>query len=156
MVEIDYRDGNTNIKGILLGKYQRQHEELRPYQKRCLWKTKTVYKTETILTSFYIIFVPWKHKEKQIIEIDERNIVTPQAIKLDKSWIKAEEFTSETLDGSVYPLSMKVNDFIGYKFIYDNNSFIINLLLHEEWDNLTVLYKNMPELLDVQLDNKEE
>lgn len=155
MVEIEFNNG-TKIKCILLGKYQRQHKELQSYQKRCLWKNSSVYITKTIDTYFYIILIPWKHREKQIVEINERNIVNSQSIKLDESWIKVDEFISETLDGSIYPLSMKVNDFVGYKFIYENNSFIINLSLHDECDNLSVLYRNMPELLDVNLENKEE
>ena len=46
---------------------------------------------------------------------------------------------------------MEVNKFRGYKFIYDYNSFIINMVLYETHKNLEVLYKYLPELLDIDL-----
>lgn len=55
-----------------------------------------------------------------------------------------------------YLLSLEAKDFIGYKFMYENNSFIANLCLHEFEDCLRILYKNMPEVLDIDFGNIEE
>ena len=40
--------------------------------------------------------------------------------------------------------------------MYDYNHFINNMDVHEFIYNLEVLYKNMPELATLDLDNKEE
>ncbi len=156
MVEIEFNDDGGIIKGILLGKYQRPHDEVYSYEKKFLWKTKTVYKHRTLNTPIYVVFIPWKHKLKELREIDEKFIVNPQSFYADKTWIKIEKFISKTYDGDIYPSSFEINDFIGYKFMYDNNSFIANLCLHNFADCLTVLYKNMPEVLNMDLCNTEE
>ena len=46
--------------------------------------------------------------------------------------------------------------FIGYPFIYEHNSFIASLALHEKQDCLSVLYQHLPNILEVRLDNQEE
>ena len=156
MVEIEFYDDGRIIKGILLGKYQRPHDEVYSYEKRFLWKTKTIYKHRTLNTPLYVIFVPWKHQLKELREVDEKRIVNPKSFHVDETWIKKDKFISETYDGYIFPLSFEINDFVGYKFMYDNNSFIAKLCLYELEDCLTILYKNMPELLDVDLCNIEE
>ena len=121
------------------------------------------YKNENNLVSIdkrkfkmYIVFIPWKHQLKELREVDEKYIINPQSFNADETWITKDKFTSETYDGYIYPSSLEVKDFVGYKFIYDNNSFIANLCLHEFEDCLTILYKNMPEVLDIELGNIEE
>lgn len=156
MVEIEFCDDGRMIKGILLGKYQRPHVEVYSYEKNFLWQTKTIYKRKTLNTPLYVIFIPWKHREKELVEVDEKYIVNPESVQRDEAWIKKDKFVSKTYDGDIYHAGMKVNDFTGYKFMYDNNSFMINLCLHETRDNLTILYKNMPELLNLDLCNKEK
>ena len=74
---------------------------------------------------------------------------------MDKTWIKKEIFVSEGLD-SGYPISFDVKDFAGYKFMCDNKRFITGLCLHDFDYCLTILYKNMPELLNADLNNVEE
>lgn len=156
MVEIEFYDGDRVIKGILLGKYQRPHDEVYSYEKKFLWKTKTIYAHRTTNTPLYAVFIPWKHQLKEIREVDEKYIVNLQSLNVDDAWIKKDKFISETYDGFIYPLSLEINNFAGYKFMYDNNSFIANLCLYEFEDCLTILYKNMPEVLDFDLGNKEE
>ena len=93
---------------------------------------------------------------KELREVDEKYIVEPRSLNKDDTWITTEKFISETYDGYVCPSSLEVKDFVGYKFMYDNNSFIAKLCLHEFEDCLTILYKNMPEVLDINLGNIEE
>ena len=40
--------------------------------------------------------------------------------------------------------------------MYENNSFIIDLVLHENHNNLAIIYKNIPEMLEIDLSNTEE
>jgi len=147
------------ISGILLGKYRRPHDEIYSVKKKFLWKTKVTYKQKTLDTPLYVIFVPWRHKEKELIEVDEKYIIHPETIQFDETWMNVDAFTSERTEmfgNNSWSESIEVNDFVGYKFMYDNNSFMINLCLHERWEPLTILYQNMPQLLNMDLDNEEE
>lgn len=156
MVEIEFYDGDRVIKGFLLGKYQRPHDGVYAYEKKVLWKTRTIYAHRKLNTPLYVIFIPWRHQLKELREVDEKDIVNSQSLNEDDAWIKKDKFISEIQDDFGYSPSFEVKDFIGYKFMYDNNSFIAKLCLHEFTDCLTILYKNMPEVLDADLGNKED
>ena len=159
MVIIQFHYDERIVSGILLGKYERPHDEVYSVKKKFLWKTKITYKQKTLNTPLYVIFIPWKHKEKELIEVDEKHIINPEAIQIEETWINVDAFTSErteSFDNHSWSESIEVNDFVGYKFMYDNNSFMINLCLHDWWENLTILYKEMPQLLNINLDNAEK
>ena len=159
MVIIQFHYNERIISGILLGKYHRPHDEVYPVNKRFLWKTKTVYKHKTLNTPLYLIFIPWRHQEKELIEVDEKYIINPETIQMDEIWINVDKFTSErseSVENHTWNESLEVNKFIGYKFIYENNDFLINVCLHDWWEPLTIIYQNIPQLLNMDLDNKEE
>ena len=90
------------------------------------------------------------------MEVDEKDILNLNSIEFEEEWIEVSSFVSKSFDGDIYYASMEVNKFRGYKFIYDYNSFIINMVLYETHKNLEVLYKYLPELLDIDLKNREE
>ena len=159
MVTIKFQYNERIISGILLGKYQRPHDEVYSVKKRFLWKTKIIYKHKTLNTPLYLIFIPWRHQEKELIEVDEKYIINPETIQMDETWINVDKFTSErteSVENHTWNESLEVNKFIGYKFIYENNDFLINVCLHDLWEPLTIIYQNIPQLLNMDLDNKEE
>ena len=156
MVVIEFYDDGAAVKGILLGKYRRPHDEVYSYEKKFLWKRKTTYAHRTLNTPLYVIFIPWKHQIKELREVDEKYIVNPHTLDTDETWVAKDSFISETFDGYIYPSSLVVKDFVGYKFMYENNGFIADLCLHEFENCLKILYKNMPEVLDIDLGNIEE
>lgn len=156
MTQVEFKYNGRVIKGILLGKYQCPHEEVYTYQKRFFWKTKLIYKSRTLHTTVYVIFIPWKHREKELVEIDEKYIIHPESIQPEPSWIKIDRFISKVDDGYVNPLEMKVNHFVGYPFLYENNSFLGSLALCDTRGILTVMYQIMPEILEIDLNNAEE
>ena len=159
MVIIQFHYNERIISGILLGKYQRPHDEVYSVKKRFLWKTKIIYKHKTLNTPLYLIFIPWRHQEKELIEVDEKYIINPETIQMDETWINVDKFTSErseSVENHTWNESLEVNKFIGYKFIYENNDFLINVCLHDWWEPLTIIYQNIPQLLNMDLDNKEE
>ena len=159
MVIIQFHYNERIISGILLGKYQRPHDEVYSVKKRFLWKTKMIYKHKTLNTPLYLIFIPWRHQEKELIEVDEKYIINPETIQMDEIWTNVDKFTSErseSYDNHSWSESVEVNNFIGYKFIYENNDFLINVCLHDWWEPLTIIYQNIPQLLNMDLDNKEE
>lgn len=158
MVAIQFLYNNRVINGVLLAKYQRPHDEVYTVKQKFLWKTKLTYQHRTLNTPLYVIFIPWRHQEKELIEVDEKYIINPENIQIDKTWINIDKFTSErteSFDNRSWKESIEVNNFLGYKFMYDNNSFMINLCLHEWREVLTTLYQTMPQLLDIDLDNEE-
>ena len=159
MVTIKFHYNERIISGILLGKYQRPHDEVYSVKKRFLWKTQIVYKHKTLNTPLYLIFIPWRHQEKELIEVDEKYIINPEAVPIDETWIHVDKFTSERTEyyyNHSWSESVEVNNFIGYKFMCDNNSFITSVCLHEWRECLTIIYKNLPQLLTMDMDNKEE
>ena len=157
MTNVEFYDNGTIVKGILLGKYQRPHDEVYPYEKKFLWVTKRIYKHRTLNSPLYAIFIPWKHREKEIVEIDEKYIINHESLSLDEDFIEINHFISKPVDAyNVSHLEMEVNNFVGYPFMYEHNSFMINLALQDNWDNLTTLYENIPEVLEVDLNNAEE
>ena len=159
MVVIKFHYNERIISGILLGKYQRPHDEVYSVKKKFLWKTKIIYKHKTLNTPLYLIFIPWRHQEKELIEVDEKYIINPEAVLIDETWIHVDKFTSErteSVENHTWNESLEVNKFIGYKFIYENNDFLINVCLHDWWECLTIIYENLPQLLTMDMDNKEE
>ena len=156
MIKIKFDYYGNIINGILLGVYERQHEETYTIEKKLFGRIKTIYKTRKLTSPLYIIFIPWKHKEKELVEVDEKYILNLNSIEFEEEWIEVSSFVSKSFDGDIYYASMEVNKFRGYKFIYDYNSFIINMVLYETHKNLEVLYKHLPKLLELDLKNLEE
>lgn len=159
MVIVKFHYDEKIISGILLGKYQRPHEEVYAVEKTFLWKTKITYKHKTLKTPLYLIFIPWRHKEKELIEVDEKHIINPEAIQMDETWIKVDKFTSErteSFNNCSWKESIKVKKFVGYRFMLDNKDFMLRLCLHEWWEPLTIIYENIPQLLNMDLGNEEE
>ena len=155
MIVVNFEHNGQITKGILLGKYRRPHEVVHTVEKKFFGKKKVIDKLRKSNSFLYIIFIPWRHQLKELVEIDEKNILNTESIILNDEWMFVDKYTSES-DDEYYAPSVVVNEFIGYRFIYENNSFIIDLVLHEYNNNLAILYKNIPEMLELDLSNIEE
>ncbi len=155
MIEVNFDYYGETVKGVLLCKYQRLHDETFTTEHKFLWWKKTIVETKKVLTPLYVIFIPWKHREKEIVEVPERCICNLHLLSLPDDWQKIDHFVSKAYDGDIYHASVDVENFVGYPFIGEYNGFVINMVLYEHWDNLEVLYKNMPELATLDLDNQE-
>ena len=155
MIEVKFDYYGQTVKGILLCKYQRLHDETLTVERKILWWKKTIKKCKKVSTPLYVVFIPWKHREKEIVEISERCIIDRHSLSLPNDWQKIDHFESKAYDGDIYHASVEVNNFVGYPFIADYNGFVINMVLYELWDNLELLYKNMPELTTLDLGNQE-
>lgn len=153
IINFEY-DGQI-VKGILLGKYRRPHEVVHTVEKKFFGKKKVIDKWRKVHSFLYIIFIPWRHQLKEIVEVDEKYILNDDIIVLDDEWVSIDKYISESND-EYYAPSVMVKEFTGYKFIYENNSFIIDLVLHENHNNLSIIYKNIPEMLELDLSNIEE
>lgn len=155
MIQITFNYYGNTVKGILLGKYQRVHELHQITKKKFFGKVYEKHKVKKTNSPLYIIFIPWKHQIKEIVEIDEHYILEIDGLLKEEDWINVDSYTSSVLEHNEYEVSIKVKNFNGYKFIYDNNSYIVNLLLSNNKENLELLYKIYPELLEIDLQNVE-
>lgn len=157
MIGIEFRDDVNGriVKGILLGKYHRTLKETYSYEKKFLWIRKTVKASRTVDSSFYIIFIPWKHELKEIQLVEEKYIVHSPFLHPEENWVTKEKFISETYDGDIYPFRYEIKNFSGYGFIYENNSFIADLCFCNFDQCISILYENMPEVLELDLGNIE-
>ena len=155
MIQITFNYYGNTVKGILLGKYQRVHELHQIIKKKFFGKVYEKHKVKKTNSPLYIIFIPWKHQIKEIVEIDENYVLEIDGLLKEEDWINVDSYTSSVLEHNEYEVSIKVKKFNGYKFIYDNNSYIVNLLLSNNKENLELLYKTYPELLEIDLQNVE-
>ena len=155
MIQITFNYCGNIVKGILLGKYQRVHELHHIIKKKFFGKVYEKHKVKKTNSPLYIIFIPWKHQAKEIIEIDESYVLEIAGLLKEEEWINVDSYTSLVLEHNEYEVSIKVNNFNGYKFIYDNNSFIVDLVLSNTKDNLNILYTKYPEFLEMDLGNIE-
>ena len=102
----------------------------------------------------YIVFIPWKHALKDIVFISERQILSIDRV-VDDNWINIDSYISKFVKEEPYYCEYEIENFNGYKFIYDNNSFIVDLVLSDTKDNLNILYIKHPEFLEIDLNNIE-
>ena len=77
MIKIEFNYYGKTVKGILLAKYQRLRRKIVTTERKFLWITKTVDKWIKVNSPLYLVFIPWKHSEKQVVEISENDITLP-------------------------------------------------------------------------------
>ena len=101
---------------------------------------------------FALVFIPWKHREKQLAMVRMDSVLSPVAPR--KDWVTVRSCVSVYEDEPYYRSEVEVRNFVGYKFICDNNNFIAALRNGENYDPLTALYENMPYLLDEEIEDE--
>ena len=97
----------------------------------------------------YLVFIPWKHREKETAELLDGQIVDDDGL-LPEDFVRRETFFSQAPDG--YPV--EIRDFAGYPFLLTDNTVLCHQVLMDLWDVLDVLYANLPELLDEEFDEE--
>ena len=103
-----------------------------------------------------LVFIPWKHQEKEleIIPVDD---ILCDFNNYRNDWISVKEFISNFAGyDAFYKSQVKVEDFYGDKIIVDNNSFIASFIEGKCYYCLDVLYKNMPSLLEEEFDEEQK
>lgn len=137
------------MAAILLAVYTRTHyvtqEQTRgfgPFRRR---------RQETVARPMrtYLVFIPWKHREKETVELLNGQIVDDDGL-LPEDFVRRETFCSQAPDG--YPV--EIRDFVGYPFLLTDNAVLCHQALMDLWDVLDVLYANLPELLDEEFDEE--
>lgn len=137
------------VDAILLCIYKRDYYRFKKSMWDILLFRKTKSKIATKTEETYLVFIPWKHREKQLCEIAPSNAL-PFEKSFPTDWIFIPEFVSNGTE-EFYP-SVTVKNFSGYRFICENNSFICDQACGEYEANLEILYSEFPELLDEEFD----
>jgi len=146
---------NFIVEAIPLAKYYREHKKKILEKKKFLFFNFEKYKYVNVKTPLWLVFIPYKHSLKEIIEIDESDIIENKFV-ISPAWVSIDTYISEAYDypESQYKDRVKIRHFLGYRFIYDYNEFICNEVLHNKNHNLAILYKEMPELLNEEFDEE--
>lgn len=98
MVEIRFTLNERVISGIILAKFEYSHQIRKKIIKNLLWHSITKYKRIKTISPFYLVFIPWKHKEKEIILVKESDAINYDNIISYNDMIKVDEFTSTYCD----------------------------------------------------------
>ena len=99
----------------------------------------------------YIVFIPWKHALKDIVFISEEQILSIDRVE-DDNWINIDSYISKFVKEKSYYCEYEIENFNGYKFIYDDNEFIANIRNGLKKYCLETLYNNLPSIIEEEFD----
>ncbi len=142
-----YYDNGRAIKCVMIGRF---YMKLNHYMsKKVLFRRKVV---STDLKKYIMIFIPWKHKAKELIlaPADRVWILGRE----DERFILVDQFCSCFSLEHPYATEYDVQAFKGFDFVYENNDFIANVYNELTTKPLDILYKAMPELLNLEFDEE--
>lgn len=124
------------VRCVLLATYRRDIEQV--VQKKRFFSKRVIFQRKE--RSRCLIFVPHQHAIKEIIEIDESELLSPIPPR-PSAFIQITSFVSRfLLDESGY-CEYKIKDFNGYDFVAKDTSFIGNAIDGCRDVCLEVLYK---------------
>ena len=146
-VHADGRDADA----ILLAVYDRKYYHFQKTLAEKLLFRKTRSKMTTVTARMYLVFVPWKHRAKQLLEIGASDVISCTDA-FPAGWITDPSFVSAANE-PYYP-SVTVENFSGYDFIRQNASMIADQICGNETNNLEIVYAEMPELLREEFDEE--
>ena len=104
--------------------------------------------------SYCLVFIPWKHQEKELALIPVRDVITLDKLVGDDI-VVIEKFISPFTEENPYYAEYKILDFIGYKFIYDYKNFIADIRNQCPTKPLEMLYQHYLELLQEEIDEEQ-
>lgn len=143
-------DGITT-KGILLAECDFIETISVPVEKKFLFFKYYSKGTDKRKFKMYIVFIPWKHAMKDIVFISERQILSVDGVD-DDNWINIDSYISKFVKEEPYYCEYEIENFNGYKFIYDDNEFIANIRNGLKKYCLETLYNNLPSIIEEEFD----
>ena len=139
-------------KGILLGQCDFIEYVTHVEEEKKFWffsSFKRIKKERKF--KMYLVFIPWKHAMKTITFINERQIISIDYYN-DVEFIKVDRYISKFTKEKPYYTECIIENFNGYKFIYEDNGFIANIRYGLEKYSLEILYANLPNILEEEFD----
>lgn len=138
-------------KGILLAECDFIETISVPVEKKFLFFKYYSKGTDKRKFKMYIVFIPRKHAMKDIVFIDERQILSMEKYS-NGNWFKINSFVSKFIKEEPYYCEYVIENFYGYKFIYDDNEFIANIRNGLKKYCLETLYNNLPTIIKEEFD----
>ena len=126
---------NEREKCVLLAVYRRDVDI--PIQRKSWFRNRTVIKREE--RKKYLVFVPYQHRMKEVVEIDENELLSMEC-NLPNDFIQIAAFTSQYVIEDPFCLEYEIREFCGYEFIARDICFIGNVIHHWQDACLEVLY----------------
>ncbi len=143
-----YHDNSRAIKCVMIARfYMKLNHHM---TKKVFFKKKT---RSTDLKKYVLIFIPWKHKMKdlKLVPADSVWIIGRE----DERFIEVEQFCSHFNLELPYATEYDVESFHGFDFAYEDNSFIANVYNELTAKPLEILYKELPELAELEFDEED-
>lgn len=147
---------NVIIECLPLACFMWDDLEIIEKKHKFLWYTWCSHKTKKKKKLCSLVFIPWKHREKELDIIPVDDILCDFNNYRD-DWISVKEFISNFAGyDALYKSQVKVEDFYGDKIIFDNNSFIASFIEGESHYCFNILYKYRPFLLNLDFDEEQK
>ena len=137
---------NERKKCVLLATYRRDVEV--PIHRKSWSRNKSIVKHEE--RKKYLVFVPYQHTIKEVIEIDENELLSMEC-NLPYGFIQIAAFTSKYIIEDPYCLEYEIIEFCGYEFIARDIYFIGNVINDCQDICLEALYNYDKSLADLRI-----
>lgn len=140
---------------VLLATYRRDVEQI-ARRKRWLRTRDEIVKEERRMC---LVFVPYLHKMKELVEIDEDALLAEGEIP-SGAFVRRPTFVSKALadeyeyEGRTiqYFYQQEIRDFWGYAFVAENSDFLAATIHGHSEVALEILYRQNPEWATLSLE----
>ena len=103
---------------------------------------------------YYLMFIPWKHREKELALIPVRDVIIVDK-RVDEDMVSVKKYISPFTEELPYYTEYEISDFVGYKFICDYKNFIADIRNQCFNKPLEILYQHYPQLLHEEFDEEQ-
>ncbi|MFA6860531.1 MAG: hypothetical protein WCR30_04005 [Clostridia bacterium] len=145
---------NKFVDAIVLANFSMEVNQQIVKQKHFFSIKWEFYENKMQFINFDLCFIPWKHQQKELVLI-RNNFDKKTTFKKIENTIKVENFVSRYYDDCFLNSQINIKNFEGYKFIYDNTSFLAELYMGDSENCLSLLYKELPSILFEEFDDED-
>lgn len=150
MVKVLFKYGNKEIPAFLLARFNMVDNEFVSVKG---FFGRIIDVLTPIGRPYCLVFIPWKHREKELSLISMEDVITIDKLVGDDI-VSVEKYVSPFTEEDPYYAECKISNFVGYKFVYEYKNFIANIRNQCFTTALEILYQHHPELLYEEFDEE--
>ena len=143
MEKIIIKYENREVPAIMLARFDMINDEFISL-KGFFGKIKKVF--VPMKHQYCLVFIPWKHREKEIAIIHVEKAITLAKLS-GVDIVSVDNYVSPFTEESPYYEEYQISNFVGYQFIYHYKNYIADVRNQCFEKPLEILYKHHPELL---------
>lgn len=151
MRKILIKYNNREVPAILLARFDMVDKEFVSV-KGLFGKIKDIF--TPIQRQYCLVFIPWKHKEKELALISIYDVITIDKL-VGNDIVSIEKYISPFTEENPYYAEYKISNFVGHRFVYDYKNFIADIRNQCFEKPLEILYQHYPELLQEEFDEEQ-